>query len=85
MLSCPSGMSVSSSAVNMLAEALRQKRRERRTRWRCLASGEQALLGIAYLRKSETYAALAIGFGIGVTTVFRYIREALEVHSGQPG
>jgi hypothetical protein len=34
---------------------------------------------VAYLRKGETYADVATGFGIGTTTVFRYLREALEV------
>ena len=34
---------------------------------------------MAYLRKGETYTDLAIGFGIGTTTAFRYIREALDV------
>jgi hypothetical protein len=34
---------------------------------------------VAYLRKGETHADLAIGFGIGTTTVFRYLREALDV------
>ena len=79
MLSYPSGMSVSSHALNTLAEALRHRRRERGTRWRRLDAGEQALLVLAYLRKGETYADLAGGFGIGLATVFRYIREALEV------
>lgn len=79
MLSYPSGMSVSSRALNVLAEALRHERRVRRTRWRRLDTGQQALLVLAYLRKGETYTDLAIGFGIGVTTVFRYIREALDV------
>jgi hypothetical protein len=72
-------MSVSSRALTMLAEALRHERRVRRTRWRRLEAGQQALLVLAYLRKGETYTDLAIGFGIGVTTVFRYIREALHV------
>lgn len=79
MLSYPSGMSVSNRALTMLAEALRHERRVRRTRWRRLDAGQQALLVLAYLRKGETYTDLAIGFGIGVTTVFRYIREALDV------
>jgi hypothetical protein len=34
---------------------------------------------LAHLRKGETYADLAAGFAIGTTTVFRYIREALDV------
>ena len=34
---------------------------------------------MAHLRKGETYADLAAGYGIGTTTVFRYIREAIEL------
>ena len=79
MLSYPSSMSVSSRALNMLAEALGHERRARRTRWRRLDAGQQALLVLAYLRQGETYTDLAGGFGIGLATVFRYIREALDV------
>ena len=38
-----------------------------------------SLLVMAHLRKGETYADLAAGFAIGMTTVFRYVREALDV------
>jgi hypothetical protein len=34
---------------------------------------------VAHLRKGETYADLAVGFGIGTTTVYRYLREALDL------
>ena len=34
---------------------------------------------VAYLRKGDTYTALACGFGIGTSTVYRYLREALEL------
>jgi hypothetical protein len=34
---------------------------------------------LAHLRKGETYRALAVGFGVGVTTAYRYLREALQV------
>ena len=61
MLSCPSGMSVSSRALNMLAEVLPHERRARRTRWRRLEAGQQALLVLAYLRQGETYAASRAG------------------------
>lgn len=47
VLSYPSSMSVSSRSLNMLAEALRQERHARRTRWRRLDAGEQALLVLA--------------------------------------
>jgi hypothetical protein len=77
--SYPAGMTVSNRALMTLADALRQRRTQLGTRWRRLNVGAQALLVIAHLRKGETYADLAVGFGIGTTTVFRYIREALEV------
>src|SRR3954447_12018800 len=72
-------MTMSNRALITLSDALRQRRTQRGTRWRRLPAGQQALLVIAHLRKGETYADLATGFGIGTTTVFRYIREALDV------
>jgi hypothetical protein len=77
--SYPAGMTMSNRALIMLSDALRQRRTQRGTRWRRLRAGEQALLVIAHLRKGETYTDLALGFGIGTTTVFRYIQEALDV------
>ena len=77
MLSYPSGMSVSSRVLNLLADALRRHRTQRATRWRKLSPGRQALLVVAYLRKGETYTDLACGFQIGTSTVYRYLREAI--------
>ena len=79
MPSYPAGFTVSNHALTTLSDALRQRRREVGTRWRRLTVGRQALLVVAHLRKGETYTDLAAGFGIGTTTVFRYIQEALEV------
>ena len=62
MLSYPSGMTVSSRALGVLSDALRAQRNQRRTRWRKLSPGRQALLVVAHLRKGETYADLACGF-----------------------
>jgi hypothetical protein len=76
MLSYPSGMTVSSRALGVLSDALRN---QRQTRWRKLSVGRQALLVVAYLREGETYADLACGFKIGTSTVYRYLREALEL------
>jgi hypothetical protein len=72
-------MTVSNRALIMLSDALRQNRATLGTRWRRLEAGQQALLVVAHLRKGETYPDLASGFGIGTTTVFRYVREALAV------
>lgn len=55
------------------------RRGEIGTRWRRLTAGRQALLALAHLRCGDTYARLAAGFGVGIATVYRYIREAVEV------
>jgi hypothetical protein len=72
-------MTVSNRALIMLADLLRAHRAQLRTRWRRLDPGQQALLTVAHLRKGETYADLACGFAIGTSTVYRYLREALEL------
>jgi hypothetical protein len=46
-------------------------------RWRRLSAARQTLLALAPLRCGDTYAQLAAGFA----TVYRYIREAVEVLS----
>ncbi|WP_435134558.1 IS5 family transposase [Actinacidiphila sp. bgisy144] len=79
MLVYPSGVDVSSSALRFLSARLRQHRRELGTRWRRLSPGRQALLTLAYLRNGHPYAQLAAGFGIGTTTAYRYVAEAVEL------
>ena len=79
MCSYPSSMQVSNRCLIMLSDAFRQRRSTLRTRWRRLAPGQQALLVLAHLRKGETYRDLAEGFGIGTSTVYRYLREGLEL------
>jgi hypothetical protein len=37
------------------------------------------LLVLAHLNKGEIYTALADGFGVGTTTVFRYVRGGVDV------
>jgi hypothetical protein len=75
----PSSMQVSNRAVQTLADALRHHRRSLGSRWRRLPAERQALLVLAHLNKGETYTALADGFGVGTTTVFRYMREGVNV------
>lgn len=79
MLVYPSGVDVSSSALRFLAARLREHRRAPGTRWRRLNAGRQALLTLAYLRNGQPYAQLAAGFGIGTTTDYRYITEAVNL------
>ncbi|KOG29095.1 MULTISPECIES: IS5/IS1182 family transposase [Streptomyces] len=79
MLVYPSSIDLSSRTLRFLTGQLAIRRGEIGTRWRRLSAGRQALLALAHLRCGDTYAQLATGFGIGVATVYRYIREAVEV------
>ncbi|MER7485042.1 transposase family protein [Streptomyces sp. NPDC126497] len=79
MLVYPSGVDVFSSALRFLAARLREHRRALGTRWRRLNAGRQALLTLAHLRNGQPYAQLAAGFGIGTTTAYRYITEAVNL------
>ncbi|MQY40940.1 IS5 family transposase ISStsp4 [Streptomyces sp. RB17] len=79
MLVYPSGIDLSSSTLRFLARHLRQRRREIGSRWRRLAAGRQALLTLAHLRCGDTYGQLAAAFNVGIATVYRYIREAVDV------
>ncbi|MET8804901.1 transposase family protein [Streptomyces sp. NPDC004546] len=79
MLVYPSGIQLSSAALRFLSRLLAARRRDRGTRWRRLSVHRQALLALAHLRCGHTYAQLAAGFGIGTTTAYRYVNEAVEV------
>lgn len=79
MLVYPSGVDVSSSALRFLTQQLRRHRRTIGSRWRRLSAGRQALLALAHLRVGHTYAQLAAGFGVGTTTAYRYVTEAVEL------
>ncbi|GAA2948131.1 MULTISPECIES: IS5 family transposase [Streptomyces] len=79
MLVYPSGVDVSTSTLRFLAQQLRRHRRAIGSRWRRLRTGRQALLAVAHLRVGHTYAQLAAGFGIGTTTAYRYVAEAVDL------
>ncbi len=81
MLVYPSSIDLSSRTLRFLTGQLTAKRRKIGTRWRRLSASRQALLALAHLRCGDTYAQLAAGFGIGIATVYRYIREAVDALS----
>ncbi|MEU9880888.1 transposase family protein [Streptomyces phaeochromogenes] len=81
MLVYPSAIDLSSRTLRYLTGQLAARRGEIGTRWRRLAAGRQALLVLAHLRCGDTYARLATGFGIGIATVYCYIREAVDLLS----
>ncbi|PJN36197.1 IS5/IS1182 family transposase [Streptomyces sp. CB02959] len=81
MLAYPSSIDLSSRTLRFLTGQPAVRRQEIGTRWRRLSAARQALLALAHLRCGDTYAQLAAGFGIAIATVFRYIRETVEVLS----
>jgi hypothetical protein len=81
MLSYPATISLSSRTLNHLADRIRGHRQQRKSRWRRLTAGRQALLALAHLRNGDTYTRLAAGFEIGVSTAWRYVQEAIALLS----
>lgn len=79
MLSYPAAIPLSTRSLNHLAALIRISREQRRSRWRRLEPGRQALLALAHLRNGDTLTRLAAGFKIGVTTAWRYVREAIDL------
>ena len=67
MLSCPAALplSLSHQALTCTAGVIRRHRTQTGSCWRKLSPGQRALLVLACLRKGETFAELAAGFGIG--------------------
>lgn len=79
MLVYPSGMNLSTRTLRFVTGALRNHREAAGTRWRILPAHRQALMGLAHLRRGETYRDLAVGFRVGTTTAYRYLREGIGV------
>ncbi len=79
MLAYPATIPLSVRTLTHLADLLRAQRRARGTRWRRLNPGQQALMALAHLRNGDTYHRLAAGFRVGVSTVYRYLREAIDL------
>src|SRR5690242_21774539 len=79
MLFYRAALPLSSRTLTYVSGIIRRHRSAGRSRWRKLNPGRQALLVLAYLRKGETFAQLAAGFGIGRTTAWRYVNETTEL------
>ena len=70
---------LSRKTLNYTAGIIRRYRASIGSLWQKLNPGQQALLVLAYLRKGETFAELAAGFGIGTTTAWRYVTETVAL------
>jgi hypothetical protein len=79
MLFYRAALPLSRKTLNYTAAIIRRHRKVIGSLWRKLNPGQQALLVLAYLRKGETFAELAAGFGVGVATAWRYVNETVEL------
>jgi len=71
----PAALPLSARALSYAAGVIRRHRKKIGSAWRKLNPGRQALLVPACLRKGDTFAELAAGFGIGTATAWRYVTE----------
>jgi hypothetical protein len=79
MLFYRAALPLSSRTLTFVSGIIRRHRKSIGSCWRKLNPGRQALLILAYLRKGETFAELAAGFAVGVTTAWRYVNETAEL------
>ena len=79
MLFYRAALPLSSATLSFVAGVIRRHRKSIGSSWRKLKPGRQALLVLAYLKKGETFAELAAGFGVGVPTAWRYVNETVEL------
>jgi hypothetical protein len=70
---------LSRRTLDYVTGVIRRHRASIGSRRRKLTPGRQALLVLVHLRKGETYAELAAGFGVGIATAWRYIAETLAL------
>src|SRR5438874_4639571 len=79
MLFYPAALPLSRQTLIYTAGIIRRHRAQIGSPWRKLSPSQQALLVLAYLRKGETFADLAAGFGVGTTTAWRYASETVAL------
>ncbi len=79
MLFYPAALPLSRQTLDYTAGIIRRHRKQIGSPWRKLNPGRQALLVLAYLRKGETFADLAAGFGVGTATAWRYVTETVAL------
>ena len=79
MLFYRAALPLSSRTLTFVSGIIRRHRKSAGSCWRKANPGQQALLVLACLRKGETFADLAAGFGVGTTTAWRYVGETVRL------
>src|SRR5215469_5439736 len=72
----PAALPLSAQTLTYAAGVIRRHRTKIGSAWRKLNPGRQALPVLACLRKGDTFAELAAGFGIGTASAWRYVTAA---------
>lgn len=83
MLFDRAAVDLSRSTLNYVAGLIRRGRKAIGSPWRLLNPGQQALLVLVYLRKDETFAEIAMGFQVSVSTAWRYVEETVMLLSAR--
>ena len=79
MLFYRAALPLSRQTLSYVAGIIRRHRASIGSCWRKLNPGQQALSVLVYLRKGETFADLAAGFGVGTSTAWRYVEETVAL------
>jgi hypothetical protein len=79
MLFYRAALPLSHQTLTYVAGIIRRHRAAIGSCWRKLNPARQALLVLAYLRKGETFAEVAAGFGVGTSTAWRYVNETVAL------
>ena len=70
---------LSRQTLTYVAGIIRRHRAAIGSPWRKLPPGGQALLVLAYLRKGDSFAEIAAGFGVSTATAWRYVHETVAL------
>jgi hypothetical protein len=79
MLFYRAALPLSSRFLTYVSGVIRRHRTSIGSLWRKLNPGRQALLVLVYLKKGETFAQAAAGFGVGTATAWRYVEETVAL------
>src|SRR5262245_11564337 len=79
MLFYRAALPLSSRTLTFVSGVIRRHRAAIGSPWRKLNAGRQALLVLVHLRKGETFAEVAAGFGVGTSTAWRYVNETVAL------
>ena len=79
MLFYRAALPLSHQTLTYVAAIIRRHRAAIGSCWRKLNPARQALLVLAYLRKGDTFAESAAGFGVGTATAWRYVNETVAL------